>query len=57
MTAGRVDALADDAVLLVEDKWARSEDPEIVSAWAAAIGGNHAIGSRQPGWFQKTNAP
>ncbi|HQZ17558.1 MAG TPA: 2-oxoacid:acceptor oxidoreductase subunit alpha [Vicinamibacteria bacterium] len=33
----RVDALADDAVLLIEDKWARSEDPEIVAAWNAAM--------------------
>ena len=33
----RLDALADDAVLLVEDKWARSDDPEIVAAWAAAM--------------------
>jgi 2-oxoglutarate ferredoxin oxidoreductase subunit alpha len=33
----RVDALADDAVLLVEDKWARSEDPEIRAAWKAAM--------------------
>ena len=33
----RVEALADDAVLLSEDKWARSEDPEIVAAWNAAM--------------------
>ena len=33
----RVDALADDAVLLVEDKWARSEDADIVAAWEAAM--------------------
>jgi len=33
----RVDALADDAVLLMEDKWARSEDPDIVAAWDAAM--------------------
>ena len=33
----RVDALADDAVLLLEDKWARSDDPEIVTAWNAAM--------------------
>jgi 2-oxoglutarate/2-oxoacid ferredoxin oxidoreductase subunit alpha len=33
----RLDALADDAVLLVEDKWARSDDPEIVAAWTAAM--------------------
>ncbi len=33
----RLDALADDAVLLVEDKWARSDDPEIVVAWTAAM--------------------
>jgi 2-oxoglutarate ferredoxin oxidoreductase subunit alpha len=33
----RVDALADDAVLLVEDKWARSEDADIVAQWDAAM--------------------
>ena len=33
----RVDALADDAVLLIEDKWARSEDPDIVAQWNAAM--------------------
>ena len=33
----RLDALDDHAVLLVEDKWARSDDPEIVAAWAAAM--------------------
>lgn len=33
----RVDALADNAVLLVEDKWARSEDADIVEAWNAAM--------------------
>ncbi|MDP1890499.1 MAG: 2-oxoacid:acceptor oxidoreductase subunit alpha [Gemmatimonadaceae bacterium] len=33
----RVDALADDAVLLLEDKWARSEDPDIVAQWNAAM--------------------
>ena len=33
----RVDALADDAVLLIEDKWARSDDPDIVAAWKAAM--------------------
>jgi len=33
----RVDALADDAVLLVEDKWARSDDTDIVDAWKAAM--------------------
>lgn len=33
----RVDALADNAVLLIEDKWARSEDADIVEAWNAAM--------------------
>lgn len=33
----RVDALADNAVLLVEDKWARSEDADIVAQWNAAM--------------------
>lgn len=33
----RVDALADDAVLLLEDRWARSEDPDIVAQWNAAM--------------------
>ncbi len=33
----RLDALDDDAVLLVEDKWARDDDPEIVAAWNAAM--------------------
>ncbi|HEY3288059.1 MAG TPA: 2-oxoacid:acceptor oxidoreductase subunit alpha [Gemmatimonadaceae bacterium] len=33
----RVDALADDAVLLIEDKWARSEDADIVAQWDAAM--------------------
>jgi 2-oxoglutarate ferredoxin oxidoreductase subunit alpha len=33
----RVDALADHAVLLVEDKWARSDDADIVEAWNAAM--------------------
>lgn len=33
----RVDALADDAVLLIEDKWARSDDPDIVAAWHSAM--------------------
>ncbi len=33
----RVDALADNAVLLIEDKWARSEDADIVAQWHAAM--------------------
>lgn len=33
----RVDALADDAVLLIEDKWARSDDQDIVAQWNAAM--------------------
>lgn len=33
----RVDALSDHAVLLVEDKWARSEDADIVAQWKAAM--------------------
>ena len=33
----RVDALADDAVVFIEDKWARSDDPDIVVAWHAAM--------------------
>ena len=33
----RVEALADDAILLVEDKWARSDDPDIVAAWTAGL--------------------
>ncbi|MBA4070230.1 MAG: 2-oxoacid:acceptor oxidoreductase subunit alpha [Gemmatimonas sp.] len=33
----RVDALADNAVLLVEDCWARSEDTDIVAQWNAAL--------------------
>jgi 2-oxoglutarate/2-oxoacid ferredoxin oxidoreductase subunit alpha len=33
----RVNALADDAVVLIEDKWARSDDPEIVTAWNDAM--------------------
>ncbi len=33
----RVDALADNAVLLIEDKWARHEDPDVVAQWDAAM--------------------
>jgi len=33
----RLGALAPDAVLLVEDKWATHEDPEIRAAWTAAM--------------------
>jgi 2-oxoglutarate ferredoxin oxidoreductase subunit alpha len=33
----RVDALADDAVVFIEDKWARSDDADIVAAWHAAM--------------------
>ncbi len=33
----RLDALAPDAVLLVEDKWATHDDPEIRAAWEAAM--------------------
>jgi 2-oxoglutarate ferredoxin oxidoreductase subunit alpha len=33
----RVNALADDAIVLIEAKWARSEDPEILAAWDAAM--------------------
>lgn len=33
----RLNALADDAILLVESKWAHSEDAEIVAAWDAAM--------------------
>lgn len=33
----RVDALADNAVVFIEDKWARSDDPDIVAAWNAAM--------------------
>ena len=33
----RLNALADDAILLVENKWAHSEDAEIVTAWDAGI--------------------
>lgn len=40
----RVQALAGDAVLLIEDKWARHDDPDIVEQWNAAmheLSGNH----------------
>ena len=33
----RVGALAEDAILLLEDKWADSDDPAIRAAWAAAL--------------------
>ncbi len=33
----RVGALARDAILLVEDKWAESDDPAIQAAWTAAM--------------------
>ena len=33
----RVDSLAPDAVLLVEDKWATDEDPDIRAAWESAM--------------------
>ncbi|HEU5218975.1 MAG TPA: 2-oxoacid:acceptor oxidoreductase subunit alpha [Gemmatimonadales bacterium] len=33
----RLDALAPDAILLVEDKWAGSDDSEIRAAWSAAM--------------------
>ncbi|HMU60819.1 MAG TPA: 2-oxoacid:acceptor oxidoreductase subunit alpha [Gemmatimonadales bacterium] len=33
----RLDALAPDAVLIVEDKWATHDDPEIRAAWTAAM--------------------
>ncbi len=33
----RLNALADDAILLVEDKWATSEDADIRAAWEAAM--------------------
>ncbi len=33
----RLDALAEDAVLIVEDSWSRSEDADIVAAWNAAM--------------------
>lgn len=33
----RLDALAPDAVLLVEDKWATDEDPDIRAAWESAM--------------------
>ena len=33
----RVDALAPDAILLVEDKWATDEDPDIRAAWESAM--------------------
>lgn len=33
----RVEALAPDAVLLIEDKWAADEDPEIRAAWERAM--------------------
>jgi len=33
----RLDALAEDAVLLVEDKWAHHEDEDIVAQWNAAM--------------------
>ncbi len=33
----RLDALAPDAVLLVEDKWATDEDPDIRAAWERAM--------------------
>ncbi len=33
----RLDALASDAVLLVEDKWATDEDPDIRAAWEQAM--------------------
>ena len=33
----RLDALADDAVILIEDMWATHEDPSIVKEWEAAM--------------------
>ncbi len=33
----RVDALADDCVILIEDKWVRHDDPDIVAQWDAAM--------------------
>ena len=33
----RVDALAPDAVLLIENKWATDEDPDIRAAWESAM--------------------
>jgi len=33
----RVGALARDAILLIEDKWAESDDPAIQAAWTAAM--------------------
>ena len=33
----RLDALADDAVILLEEMWADHDDPEIREAWAAAM--------------------
>ncbi|MHC4940143.1 MAG: 2-oxoacid:acceptor oxidoreductase subunit alpha [Planctomycetota bacterium] len=33
----RLDALADDAVVLIEDMWANHEDPQIVAEWNAAM--------------------
>src|ERR1035437_3021890 len=33
----RLDALAPDAVLLVEDKWATDEDPDIRAGWGSAM--------------------
>src|ERR1051325_11176993 len=33
----RLGALADDAILLLEDRWATHDDPEVRAAWDAAI--------------------
>jgi 2-oxoglutarate ferredoxin oxidoreductase subunit alpha len=33
----RLDALADDAIILIEDMWAKHSDPEIVKQWEAAM--------------------
>ena len=33
----RVGALADDAVLVIEDKWATHDDPDIRAAWTAGM--------------------
>ena len=33
----RLDALADDAIILIEDMWAEHDDPDIRKAWAEAM--------------------